>query len=117
VVTLGTYRGYSFVRLVRRLLEVLPPDAELMWQTGDTDTSGLGSMVTTRYWADLIDAMREADVVLARAGVGTAPAALEVGKCPVLVPRRLAHGEHVDDHQSQTALELARRGLSASVES
>ena len=50
--------------------------------------------------------MREADVVVAHAGVGTALAALEVGKCPVLVPRRLAHGEHVDDHQVQIASEL-----------
>jgi UDP-N-acetylglucosamine transferase subunit ALG13 len=117
VVTLGTYRGYSFLRLVRRLLEVLPRDAEVLWQTGDTDTSGLG--IDGHYAIperDLIDAMREADVVVAHAGVGTALAALEVGKCPVLVPRRLAHGEHVDDHQIQIALELARRGLCVSVE-
>jgi UDP-N-acetylglucosamine--N-acetylmuramyl-(pentapeptide) pyrophosphoryl-undecaprenol N-acetylglucosamine transferase len=32
------------------------------------------------------------------------------------VPRRLAHGEHVDDHQIQIARELARRGLSVSVD-
>ena len=117
VVTLGTYRGYSFLRLVRRLLEVLPPDVEVMWQTGDTDTSGLG--VDGHYAIperDLLEAMREADAVVAHAGVGTALAALEVGKCPVLVPRRVGHGEHVDDHQTQIALELARRGLSVSVE-
>lgn len=117
VVTLGTYRGYSFLRLVRRLLEVLPADAEVMWQTGDTDTRGLG--IDGHYAIperDLINAMREADAVVAHAGVGTALAALEVGKCPVLVPRRLAHGEHVDDHQTQIAVELARRGLSVSVE-
>jgi UDP-N-acetylglucosamine--N-acetylmuramyl-(pentapeptide) pyrophosphoryl-undecaprenol N-acetylglucosamine transferase len=117
VVSLGTFRGYGFVRLVRRLLEVLPPHAEVLWQTGDTDTSGLGidghHAIPER---DLIHAMREADVVVAHAGVGTALAALEAGKCPVLVPRRLAHGEHVDDHQTQIALELARRGLSVSVE-
>jgi UDP-N-acetylglucosamine transferase subunit ALG13 len=117
VVTLGTYRGYGFLRLVERLLEVLPPDAEVLWQTGDTDASGLG--IDGHYAIperELIDAMREADVVVAHAGVGTALAALEVGKCPVLVPRRLAHGEHVDDHQTQIAQELARRGLSVSVE-
>jgi UDP-N-acetylglucosamine transferase subunit ALG13 len=117
VVTLGTYRGYSFVRLVRHLLEVLPPEADVLWQTGDTDTSGLG--IDGHYAIperELIDAMREADVVVAHAGVGTALAALEVGKCPVLVPRRLAHGEHVDDHQIQIAQELARRGLAISVE-
>jgi UDP-N-acetylglucosamine--N-acetylmuramyl-(pentapeptide) pyrophosphoryl-undecaprenol N-acetylglucosamine transferase len=117
VVTLGTFRGYGFVRLVERLLEVLPPDAEVLWQTGDTDTSALGidghHAIPER---DLTQAMREADVVIAHAGVGTALAALEVGKCPVLVPRRLAHGEHVDDHQIQIADELARRGLAVSVE-
>jgi UDP-N-acetylglucosamine transferase subunit ALG13 len=117
VVTLGTFRGYGFARLVRRLLEILPPDAEVLWQTGDTETSELGVVghhaIPER---DLIEAMREADVVVAHAGVGTALAALEVGKCPVLVPRRLAHGEHVDDHQTQIAGELGSRGLAVSVE-
>jgi UDP-N-acetylglucosamine--N-acetylmuramyl-(pentapeptide) pyrophosphoryl-undecaprenol N-acetylglucosamine transferase len=117
VVTLGTFRDYGFVRLVERLLEVLPRDAEVLWQTGDTDTSALGidghHAIPER---ELTQAMREADVVVAHAGVGTALAALEVGKCPVLVPRRLAHGEHVDDHQTQIAHELGRRGLAVSVE-
>ena len=117
VVTLGTFRGYGFPRLVRRLLELLPPHAEVLWQTGDTDARGLGidghHALPER---DLIDAMREADVVVAHAGVGTALAALEAGKCPVLVPRRLAHGEHVDDHQTQIAHDLDRRGLAVSVE-
>jgi UDP-N-acetylglucosamine transferase subunit ALG13 len=34
----------------------------------------------------------------------------------VLVPRRLAQGEHVDDHQTQIAHDLDRRGLAVSVE-
>ncbi len=117
VVTLGTYRGYGFPRLVRRLLEVLPPEAEVLWQTGDTDVSDFG--ITGHYAIperDLTEAMREADVVVSHAGVGTALAAFEVGKCPLLVPRRLSLGEHVDDHQTQIASELASRGLSVSVD-
>ncbi len=117
VVTLGTFRGYGFPRLIRRLLEVLPPDADVLWQTGDTDTSGFG--ISGHYAIperDLTQAMREADVVVSHAGVGTALAAFEVGKCPLLVPRRLSLGEHVDDHQTQIASELARRGLSVSIE-
>ena len=55
-------------------------------------------------------------MVVAHAGVGAALAALEVGKCPVLVPRRHARGEHVDDHQIQIATELGDRALSVSVE-
>ena len=84
---------------------------------GDTDVSGLGIVghhaIPER---ELTQAIREADVLVAHAGVGTALAALEVGKCPVLVPRRVAHGEHVDDHQTQIAGELGNRGLALSVE-
>jgi UDP-N-acetylglucosamine transferase subunit ALG13 len=117
VVTLGTYRGYPFTRLVRRLLEILPPEVEVLWQTGDTDVSGLG---ITGHRAipehELTEAMREADVVVAHAGVGTALAAFEVGKRPLLAPRRFSLGEHVDDHQPQIAGELGERGLSVSVD-
>jgi UDP-N-acetylglucosamine transferase subunit ALG13 len=60
--------------------------------------------------------MREADVVVAHAGVGTALAAFEVGKCPLLVPRRLALGEHVDDHQTEVAGELGGRGLALTID-
>jgi UDP-N-acetylglucosamine--N-acetylmuramyl-(pentapeptide) pyrophosphoryl-undecaprenol N-acetylglucosamine transferase len=117
VVTLGTNRQYGFRRLIQRMLEILPPEADVLWQTGDTDVSGLGIAV---HYAiperDLTQAMREADVVVSHAGVGTALAALEVGKCPLLVPRRFSLGEHVDDHQKQIASELCGRGLSVSIE-
>jgi UDP-N-acetylglucosamine--N-acetylmuramyl-(pentapeptide) pyrophosphoryl-undecaprenol N-acetylglucosamine transferase len=117
VVTLGTYRGYPFTRLVRRLLAVIPTDADVLWQTGDTDVRDLGvdghEAIPER---DLSEAMREADVVVAHAGVGTALAAFEVGKCPLLVPRRFSLGEHVDDHQAQIAGELDERGLAISVD-
>jgi UDP-N-acetylglucosamine transferase subunit ALG13 len=117
VITLGTYRGYSFVRVVKRLRAILPAGAEVLWQTGDTDVGGLG--IEGHYAipeAELTAAMGEADVVIAHAGVGTALAAFEVGKCPLLVPRRHAHGEHVDDHQIQIADELAARDLAVSVD-
>ena len=117
VVSLGTFRGYAFDRLVRRLLEILPPDAEVLWQTGDTDVSGFGIDGHREVPAhELTAAIRDADVLVAHAGVGTALAALEVGACPVLVPRRAAQREHVDDHQTQIAGELGRRGLALSLE-
>jgi UDP-N-acetylglucosamine--N-acetylmuramyl-(pentapeptide) pyrophosphoryl-undecaprenol N-acetylglucosamine transferase len=117
VVTLGTYRGYEFPRVVQRLLEVLPAEAEVLWQTGDTDTSGMG--IDGHYAIpehELMQAMREADVVVTHAGVGSALAVLEAGKIPLLVPRRLSLGEHVDDHQIQLARELGDRGLAIAVE-
>lgn len=117
VVTLGTYRGYDFGRLVERLLQVLPEETEVLWQTGDTDVSRFG--IEGHYAipeAELTEAMKEADAVVAHAGVGTALAAFEVGVCPLLIPRRLSLREHVDDHQVQIADELADRGLAISVD-
>jgi UDP-N-acetylglucosamine--N-acetylmuramyl-(pentapeptide) pyrophosphoryl-undecaprenol N-acetylglucosamine transferase len=117
VVALGTYRGYGFPRLIRRLLEVFPPETDVLWQTGDTDVSGFG--ITGHHAIperDLTEAMREADVVVSHAGVGTVLTAFEVGKYPLLVPRRLALREHVDDHQMQLASELGSRGLAVAVE-
>jgi UDP-N-acetylglucosamine transferase subunit ALG13 len=112
VVTLGTMETYGFRRLLERLVKVLPDGAEVVWQTGCTDTSGLPIDARRAVPADeLLAAMRAADVVVAHAGTGTALTALEIGKCPVLVPRIHAYGEHVDDHQAQTARELAGRGL------
>ena len=38
----GTFKDYGFERLVRRLLEILPAEAEVLWQTGDTDVTRAG---------------------------------------------------------------------------
>jgi UDP-N-acetylglucosamine transferase subunit ALG13 len=51
------------------------------------------------------------DVVITHAGVGTILDLLERGVCPVVVPRRRAREEHVDDHQGQIARLLAGLGL------
>ena len=117
VVTLGTIEGYGFRRLLERLLGILPEGVEVLWQTGATDTTGLAiPAIRSLPAADLEHALRASDVVVAHAGTGTALSALEVGKCPILVPRRAAHGEHVDDHQLQIAGELVQRGLAVTRE-
>jgi UDP-N-acetylglucosamine transferase subunit ALG13 len=116
VVTLGTI-SYPFDRLVERLKEILPADVEVFWQLGDTRVAPPAGAVTAMAPdAELKAEMAEADVVIAHAGVGSALGALEEGRSPVLVPRRAAHGEHVDDHQEQIAGELERRGLAVSAE-
>lgn len=117
VVTLGTIRPYGFRRLLQRLLAVLPTDAEVLWQTGATDVTGLDLDARPHVPApELEAAMAAADVVVAHAGTGTALTAFGLGQCPVLVPRRQVHGEHVDDHQVVTARMLADRQLAHYVE-
>lgn len=120
VVTLGTMRTYGFRRLLERLARILPPGVTGLWQTGCTDVRGidLGNLdVEVRAAVpaqELSAAMRAADVVVSHAGTGSALAAIEVGKCPVLVPRSPEMDEHVDDHQFHTAEMLSARGLAVS---
>jgi UDP-N-acetylglucosamine--N-acetylmuramyl-(pentapeptide) pyrophosphoryl-undecaprenol N-acetylglucosamine transferase len=104
VVTLGSSEHYGLRRLLERLVEVLPPDADVVWQTGSTDVTGLPIQARPAMpAAELTAAIQAADVVVAHAGTGSLVVALESGKLPVLVPRRAARGEHVDDHQEQIA--------------
>jgi UDP-N-acetylglucosamine--N-acetylmuramyl-(pentapeptide) pyrophosphoryl-undecaprenol N-acetylglucosamine transferase len=112
VVTLGLIERYGFRRLIERLLAILPADAEVLWQVGDTNTNDLPiKAIRSLPWDELATAMRRADIVVAHTGIGSAIDAMESGKCPVLVPRQANRGEHVDDHQRQVAEKLAARGL------
>lgn len=111
VVTVGV-ESYSFRRAFERLVEILPASADVLWQSGVTDTDGLG--IHASRWvptAELMAAIAQADVVVCHAGVGSALTALSAGKCPVLLPREARYGEHVDDHQFEVAGLLAARGL------
>jgi UDP-N-acetylglucosamine transferase subunit ALG13 len=111
VVTVGV-ESYSFRRAFERLVEILPVSAEVLWQSGVTDTDGLG--IQASRWvqgAKLEEAIGQADVVVSHAGVGSALTALSAGKCPVLLPREARYGEHVDDHQFEVAGLLAERRL------
>ncbi len=48
---------------------------------------------------------------MAHSGTGAALTAIELGKCPVLVPGSPGTPKHIDDHQLQIAAELERRNL------
>lgn len=114
VVTVGTSSFSGFRRLFQRLVELIPPSVEVLWQTGGTDVTGLDLVPTPSMPAtELEQAIREADVVVAHAGTGSALTALAVNRFPVLVPRDPAHGEHVDRHQFETARRLEAAGLAA----
>ncbi|RPF26093.1 UDP-N-acetylglucosamine transferase subunit ALG13 [Georgenia muralis] len=116
VITLGTMRGYGFRRAVEHLVRVVPHvlagDAQVLWQVGCTDVSGLPVDPRTEVpSAELHRAIAEADLVVAHAGIGSCLAALDAGRCPVIVARQPELGEHVDAHQRMIAAELDRRGL------
>jgi UDP-N-acetylglucosamine transferase subunit ALG13 len=112
VVTLGTHGRYTFPRLLNRLVDVLPPGLDVLWQVGATRIARMPSGARAQVpICEMRQAMREADVVVSHAGVGSALAAMQAGRRALYVPRRRAHGEHVDDHQVAMARELHDRRL------
>ena len=116
VVTLGTMPGYGFRSAVEQLNRLLPqvcaPDADILWQTGATDLTGLGIDGRDQIPAtELSDAIRQSDLVVAHGGIGSALNSLDSGRAPVLLPRRVARGEHVDDHQVLICTQLDDRGI------
>jgi UDP-N-acetylglucosamine--N-acetylmuramyl-(pentapeptide) pyrophosphoryl-undecaprenol N-acetylglucosamine transferase len=122
VVTVGTAAEFPFRRLMVWLVDLLSPGGalqeetgrpvEVLWQTGCTPVDDLPVRATPFVAAaDLHAALREADLVICHAGVGSVTAALAAGHAPVVVPRRIAHGEAGDDHQGELAAEVQRRGL------
>lgn len=113
VVTLGTIQGYAFDRLLYQLLDIVPASVQVFWQLAPMDVGRLhiaGAHGQVRQ-ADLLSEIEQADAVIAHAGIGSAISILDAGLRPILVPRRKASGEHVDDHQLQIAAELAERRL------
>lgn len=112
VVTVGGNGEFGFRRLIESAKRALPGDARVLWQVGSTDVSGLDiDAVASVPSAQLSAELAAADVVIGHAGTGTALAALSAGKVPVLAPRSVAHGEHIDSHQDDLAAFLADRGL------
>ena len=65
---------------------------------------------------ELSELAREARVVVCHAGVGSILMARRAGKLPVVMARRHALGEAVDDHQVELSRRLAASGLVTLVE-
>ena len=59
---------------------------------------------------EFIEHIHEADLLIMHAGAGSIMHAVEAGKVPVVMPRRAAFGEHVNDHQVEFAQALAETG-------
>lgn len=118
LVTLGTIRPYRFGALLEAVLATGAVAEDSVWQLGATeDPGGLPGRVVEQLPAEEFDRLAAAaDAVVTHAGVGTVLQLLELGVHPVMVPRRSARAEHVDDHQEQIAAYIAGTGLGSAVE-
>lgn len=112
VVSVGGNAHYGFDRLIRRLHAIIPADWSVLWQVGPTDVSDLGiDAVASLPASQLADEIEHADIVVSHAGTGSILSVLRAGKRPIVVPRRAAHGEHVDGHQDDLAEYVSARGF------
>lgn len=108
-VTVGT--ALPFDRLVA-VADELARHEDVLVQCGDTSLAPRrATAVSFLGYDEVARRMREARVVVAHAGAGSVLTALVNGRRPVVVPRRRALGEAVDDHQVDFARRLAGIGL------
>jgi UDP-N-acetylglucosamine--N-acetylmuramyl-(pentapeptide) pyrophosphoryl-undecaprenol N-acetylglucosamine transferase len=86
-------------------------------QVGPASWAAPNSQVTPHLSREELEAaVRSAAVVVCHGGAGIISSALAAGRRPIVVPRRAALGEHVDDHQYQLTRKLADWGLVVVVE-
>jgi UDP-N-acetylglucosamine transferase subunit ALG13 len=63
----------------------------------------------------LCELVTSASLVVSHAGVGSALTCIQYGKHPIIVPRRSAFGEHIDDHQLEFTKRLSELGVATPV--
>ena len=116
-VTLGTIEGFRFDALVDAVLALGIADDRTVWQLGSTTRQDLpGTVHELMPTEEFRNAVRQADVVISHAGVGSLLVLLEEGTYPLLVTRRAHRGEHVDDHQVEMREALRELDIARVVE-
>ena len=101
-----------FNRLLDKVAEIvyrLPPPVivqhgSTVFQAPTCEVHAFLSMEDFSKW------VAAASLVISHAGAGSIIHAVRAGRIPVVMPRRVGRGEHVDDHQLEFAMELEKVG-------
>ena len=115
-VSIGTNEA-PFDRLLRAVVE-LPLRERLVIQHGHSKPIAAPhvELVDFLSFEALAEMIRNARAVVTHAGVGSVMVSLGSGKRPIVVPRREAFAEAVDDHQLELGRRFAEAGLVTLVE-
>lgn len=62
------------------------------------------------------DIIKDADIIITHAGVGTIMECLERNKEIIVVPRKVENLEHVNNHQEEIAFEMEKQGFLTKVD-
>jgi UDP-N-acetylglucosamine transferase subunit ALG13 len=115
LVTTGT-NEQPFDRLVRAARDLSELETMFVQYGSSREPHGPGEWVDFLGFDELAERMRAARAVVCHAGVGSIMLARKCGHRPIVVPRRVALGEAVDDHQLQLGRRLQEAGVVTLVE-
>lgn len=111
-VTVGTHEQ-PFDRLVRHMDALKRSGVlsdEVIIQTGYSDYEPQACAWQKFYpYSEMRSLVERADIIVTHGGPSSFIMPLQVGKVPIVVPRRESLGEHVNDHQVAFAREVAKR--------
>lgn len=110
-VTVGTHEQ-SFNRLVKYMDEYKKNniDEDIIIQTGfSTYIPQYCTWEKIFPYKDMLNYISEARIVITHGGPSSFILALQVGKIPIVVPRQKQFNEHVNNHQVEFALAVAKR--------
>lgn len=103
---------HDFHRLIEGVIDIADMLSHpIVIQHGNT------SVVTSEkdcIWIDFMSMeeftlrISESEMIILHAGAGSWIHALQAGKVPVVMPRRVIYGEHIDDHQLELATVLGQ---------
>lgn len=106
--TVGTQLPFDRLLLALDTWAAMHDDVPVLAQTGQTNAQYANLTVVAKMdAARFAEAVAQAKVIVAHAGMGTILTAIEAGKQVILLPRRADLGEHRNDHQRDTAFEMA----------
>ncbi len=106
--TVGTQLPFDRLLLALDTWAAMNSHVPVLAQTGQTLTRYANLTVVAKMdQRRFAGAVAQAQVIVAHAGMGTILTAIEAGKQVILLPRRADLGEHRNDHQRDTAIEMA----------
>ena len=113
VVTVGnTVQGFDrLMRAIEEMRNTVLKGEDVFVQYGNSRIVPSNCMAVAFVSRDEFDRLiREASLVITHGGAGSIGKCLLAGKKPVVVPRRKAFGEHVNDHQFELVRKLEGQG-------
>lgn len=112
-VTVGSQK-FPFDRLIKKVDQMIGAGLikeEVFIQTG---TSGYVPACPHQAFCGqelFAGLMKSCDILITHGGAGTMAGAVKQGKKVIAVPRLARYGEHVDDHQTELAMQLHQMHL------